>query len=252
VYLVLIDFGKSSLHALGYAACLAKESGKEIMLCHQLNIDDSPDEELDPIIEKKRKSEATEELKRISHFANPGNDLIFHYQVYMDLTDESFLQLIAEYNISIVFAGISTENKIRKWLFGSHVIDLINICFTPVLIVPEVSKLLRPGKMIFMIDNYEQSAIALKKIGDAGIAPEQQPHFIKAIGEKDEVIDEMNYHTRKATSKPEATFKAIEEFSPDAVCICVDEENNDKADSEVESVVMKSKIPVLVLHLNCD
>jgi hypothetical protein len=249
VYLVFLDLKPTSLNALGYAALLAQSTKSEILICHHLNLDESVDEDLDPIVENKKKAEATEELHRISHFANPKNELSFHYHVFTELDDKGFEQLILDNNISMVLAGLDTGSNLEKWLFGSSVFDLIEVCICPVLIIPDKAELKTPSKLLILTHDIKELHEQTQKIEKCEL-PALTKTYLNINSEKSEAEKTSTSLLSRIAGDVKTGFEsALKEFKPDLVCLSPRKDTDRPVFSKsfTRSVLQTALIPTLIL-----
>ncbi len=232
MYLVLVDFSSASIHALGYAACIAQHTGHELTLFHQLTIDDSLEDDIDPFVKEKRMKEARVELERISNFANPKQNLKFHYEVYDDYSEVDLKKMILRKEIVLAFGGISKEDKIRKWLFGSRTADFIELGFCNFVAVPETACLGLPDEVLFPVSGEGQTEGALKFLTDHKLVGKSKVTqlWLKKAGKHKEVkpsphpfvdlieLEVKDYH--------QALNEEIEERDPKLLCIVAGSKNS--------------------------
>lgn len=255
MYLVFIDLSNASLHALAYVAKMAEQTGQEIILFHQVDIDDSLEGEIDVYIERKRLNEARKELERVSHFANPKQNLRFHFEVHDEISEVELKKLILKKGVDLAIGGISPGPGVKKWLFGSRSADYIALSLSDFLVVPERCSLAAPDKILCLFSGNGYADKVYEKLSSNHLVKDntriQAVQITKGSQQPVSVIqhDAFNIQSILAKDLYSSINSTIADIQPDLICIVAGDTNCNGCfeNSLVQRLSLSVKVPLLVI-----
>lgn len=166
--LILTDFSQAATHAAKYATFFAKQlSIDRIILFNKLqSITSIP---TTPLVSDKAfqaKEEALTSLK------NLVNELKFLKQTNTELSflvkegslEELTNEMIGKYQVDFIVMGLTGKSKLEQTLIGSNTIQLSKTINKPLLIVPEVTKLVPITKVAAFVDPQDLGQINAVKL----------------------------------------------------------------------------------------
>lgn len=154
MYLVFIDFSKSSLTALTVAAHLAEHNSGEIHLVHVLPQEDMiyDREEVEESINENRKKDALQQLEKLGKVANLKGKLHITSEVVLAMEEAEFLMLLRSLKPSLIISGLAQNEGILKGLKDHSAADFLNFSVVPVLFVPQDFKIPAAFKILTAVD----------------------------------------------------------------------------------------------------
>jgi nucleotide-binding universal stress UspA family protein len=258
------DFTPSSLNACNYAALLAKKLKCKLTL---FNLFEAPvvhsNAGLYGITFKAQEfSSRNKSAKLLDQLQEKYPSVPMNYFV----TAGAFQQEIEEFNrlhqVEATVMGLAAKNKINRFIYGSHGINLAGKIDCPVIIVPDTYKKHSLKKIILAVDNEEKlrraSLQELEKLA-ANTRASVLPVHIRT---EDELFSTpvQKIKINKKFSKvavvegndlQEGMKAVLRETSADLVCVISKTHSsfyNFFVESNTKKIAFASKIPVMAIH----
>lgn len=148
------DFSSSAKNAMTYAAALAKAMKAKLILFHSFQIQTpSPDFPAVTItdVELKKNSEKILEKAAASIRKHYGIKVKAHTQSGF-YPSEEIVALTKKLKVDLIVMGMKGKSKIAQVLIGSTAVTVVRNVKTPVMIIPEKIKFIKPTKMLLAFD----------------------------------------------------------------------------------------------------
>ena len=152
------DFTSSSINACKYAALLARKLNCRLMI---FNLFETPVMHSNSGLygisftnQRKLSHSGTEKLIKIirEEFPSIKIDSFVSSGLYKDLIAE----FASKHLVEAVVMGLGAKDRISKYIFGSHGVNIAGKINAPVIIVPEKYKVHRLSNILLAVDNQEQ------------------------------------------------------------------------------------------------
>ncbi len=178
--LVPIDFSTISLHALGYAAGIAKTTGAEITLLHVYDAPELPKNSAFNIADLMERG-INEKISEIKAKDKNLIGVILKTKVVSGKIHERIEEVASEIKADMIVMGTHGSSGIRnvgKFLLGSTAYRVVNNAPCPIITIKEVSKKIDFKNIVLPIDNSKET---MKKVGLA-------MEWAKAFGAKIHIL----------------------------------------------------------------
>lgn len=159
--LVPTDFSENAFHAAVYALSLAKE--KPGSLLHLVHVVNPVITDVLVITDVERESNLLIERICVELRARCSSCVISASVKVGDTVDE-LLKEAENVNAGIIAIGLQGAGKAKRFLFGSYALSLLHKSTFPLLIVPEISILAVPRRIVFASDYYNSDVEALHQV----------------------------------------------------------------------------------------
>jgi len=192
--LVPTDFSENANHAVEYAAKLANESNSSITLLNVITPTiTSPGIRgvmADEVIAKM--NEGIEALKKlVADLHVRYSNVKFNYILAEGDIPESIIQKGVTETPDLIVMGTLGATGIKRVLFGSNTVSVIQHSTVPVLAVPSGTKVSVPGNIVFATDYYFAEMDALLTLIDFASAIKSNVSVIHIIKSTEEETDEL-------------------------------------------------------------
>ncbi len=263
--LVGIDYSKSSLNALDYAAGLAKQSKSSLILFHVYEF---------PVVHTNAglymvdyKAIRREDLKKLEQLRTktlakfPGLDVEINnsnmsFKAYVE-------ELASKKKIQVVVIGLETKGKVSKFIWGTTGVDIAGKIDCPVVIVPETYTKHRYTTLVAAVD-YKQDLkrVVLRKAEQFAnqnymkselvhIQTEDELDFGLEVAERRKEAAKWNISTFKAKGFLDGIKKYVSQNKSDMVVLFSRKHNFGYRlfnDSNTKTIAFNSNVPVMSVH----
>ena len=152
------DFTPASINACEYAAFLAQKLNCKLII---FNLFEAPilhsNVGLYGISYSGQKSESLQRTgKFVKQLQNHFPKISIDYFVTFGGFKRELENFVAEHKIEVAVLGLAAKNKISKFIYGSHGVDLAGKINCPVIIVPSSYKTHKLSKVLLTVDSNEK------------------------------------------------------------------------------------------------
>jgi nucleotide-binding universal stress UspA family protein len=263
--LVGVDYTKSSLNAVDYAAGLAKQSGATLILFHVYEF---------PVVHtnaglymvdykaiKRDDLARLEQLKTKTLGKHPGLQLEIgnsnmSFKAYVE-------ELAAKKKIHVVVLGLETKSKISKFIWGTTGVDIAGKIDCPVVIVPESYTKHKYEKVMAAVD-YKQDLkrVVIRKAEQFAkdnqmtcnlvhIQTEDELDFGIEAGERRREAAKWNIELFKAKGFSEGVKKYVSQNKSDLVVLFSRKHSLVYRlfnETNTKTIAFNSNVPVMAVH----
>ncbi len=197
--LIPTDFSKNAVHAVAYAATIAKAIKAELVL---LNVYTPPVTRASvayPLITEeigRMKKEAREKLEQLVADISENYGITCTYVVGMGDPVPEIISESENSAVDLIVMGTKGATGLEKILFGSNTAAVIEQATCPVMAIPATARIGVPGKIVFATDYQDNDLDTLKALSK----------FISAFGAELTIL-----HVSKEKLKSDRDM--IEDFS---------------------------------------
>lgn len=263
--LVGIDYSKSSLNALDYAAGLAKHSRASLILFHVYEF---------PVVHtnaglymvdykaiKREDLAKLEQLRTKTLAKHPG------LQIEVGNSNMSFKSYVEELatkkKIHVVVLGLESKNKVSKFIWGTTGVDIAGKIDCPVIIVPETYHKHRYGKILALVD-YKQDLkrVVIRKAEQFAadhkmkselvhIQTEDELDFGLEAGERRKEAEKWNIKIVKSKGFAEGVKKYVSQNKSDLVVLFSRKHSLVYRlfnETNTRVIAFNSNVPVMSIH----
>lgn len=163
------DFSASSINACQYAAMLAKKLGCKLTI---FNLFDAPVVHSNVGLygfsyDAIRKSSSEKSIKLMRQLNRHFPGLPIEVFATSGVFKDELKEFTKKHHVRAAVMGLETKERISKFIFGSHGVDLVGKIDCPVIIVPSRYKKHELSKILLAVDNNEKLLKSpLKKFED--------------------------------------------------------------------------------------
>ena len=154
IILVPTDFSSSARNAILYAAPLAKAMKAKLILFHSFQLQiPSPDFPVVTITAAELKKDAEKILlKEATSIRKRYGIKVESHALSGFYPSEEIVLLTKKLKVDLVVMGMKGKGKVVQALIGSTAIAVVRNIKTPVIIIPEKVKFIKPAKMLLAFD----------------------------------------------------------------------------------------------------
>lgn len=158
------DFSDCARKAIHFAVAFARQAGAELILLHVLP-DLGPTLGTLPTTHLKDNllDWAENEFSRLAEDIQPGGLTVTHQIAYGPTVQKAIQPFISVHEAGLVIMGSHGANGLRKYLWGSNTVDVINHIPVPVLVVPGAAPIAPITHLLYASDlrNIKEEATLL-------------------------------------------------------------------------------------------
>ncbi|MCU0359225.1 MAG: universal stress protein [Bacteroidia bacterium] len=263
--LVGVDYTKSSLNAVDYAAGLAKQSGATLILFHVYEF---------PVVHTNAglymvdyKAIKRDDLARLEQLKKKTLDKHPGLQLEIGNSNMSFKayveELAAKKKIHVVVLGLETKGKISKFIWGTTGVDIAGKIDCPVVIVPESYTKHKYEKVMAAVD-YKQDLkrVVIRKAEQFAkdnqmkcnlvhIQTEDELDFGIEAGERRKEAAKWNIELFKAKGFSEGVKKYVSQNKSDLVVLFSRKHSLVYRlfnETNTKTIAFNSNVPVMAVH----
>jgi nucleotide-binding universal stress UspA family protein len=258
------DFSESSLNACKYAAMLAQNLDCKLIL---FNLNDTPllhtnlgliGVKVTPKNEEKKKSTQT----LITSLNKLFPDLkILSFESKGKFKDE-INDFVNHHKVQFAVLGLEAKERINKYIYGTHSLDLVGKIDCPVIIVPSLYKVHKLSRIVLSVDSNEKLNAKHLKGFEKFLNRTGAEVSVVHVRSEDEIFHPQTLHVKLKEEKIPVTFvqaKTIEDGikkfynkdKDDLIAILSKKHStffNLFAESHTKKIVFATQVPVLSIH----
>lgn len=257
------DFSKSSINACRYAAMLATKLNCKLTLFNLFNA---------PIFHSnmgmygysygslKQAGEKKVELLK-ENLLKEFPMLKISYFVTIGGFKEELENFVSKHRVEAVVMGLEVKDKISKFIYGSHGVDLAGKINAPVIIVPEKYKLQKFSKLILAVDSREK--LLQTSLTDLESILSKSKAIVELLSIRTEgevfkpIIDSVKINGKKLaieTKNAKDLQEGIKKYVNKTADLIVTISRKHSAfynffvESDSKKIAFVAKVPVMVIH----
>lgn len=258
------DFTPSSINACKYAAFLAQKLNCKLTVFNMFEA---------PVIHSNiglygisYSSQKTESLNRTSKVIKQLQELFPKIKIEQFVTNKGFKyeleNFTGKHQIEAAVMGLAAKNRISKFIYGSHGVDIAGKIDCPVIIVPEKYKVHKLAKVLLAVDNNEKLRKSSLNVFENFIKESKTKLTVLHVRTEDEifdpVIDKLEINAKKfpieiipAKDIQDGVKKYCVTGNIDLVTIISKTHSafyNFFTESNAKKVAYVAKVPVMTIH----
>ncbi|MEI8136497.1 MAG: universal stress protein [Bacteroidota bacterium] len=258
------DFTSSSVNACKYAALLAQKLNCKLTI---FNLFDAP------IIHSNvglygisYTSTRKNSLVKTNKLIKQLNKFFPKVEINMFVTNGAFKDELetftGSHRVEAAVMGLETKNKISKFIYGSHGIDVAGKIDAPVIIVPENYKKHKLDKVLLAVDNNEKLYKASLTVFEKFIRDSKTKLQLLHVRTQDEVFDPVTTSLKINAKKLQVEVIQSEDIQDGVRKYCRQEDidlvgllskkhttfYNFFIESNTKKVAFAAKVPVMAIH----
>lgn len=258
------DFTPSSINACKYAAFLAQKLNCKLTVFNMFEA---------PVIHSNvglygisYSSQKTESVKRTSKVIKQLQELFPKIKIEQFVANKGFKYELENFTsmhqIEAAVMGLAAKNRISKFIYGSHGVDIAGKIDCPVIIVPEKYKVHKLAKVLLAVDNNEKLRKSSLNVFENFIKESKTKLTVLHVRTEDEifdpVIDKLVINTKKfpieiipAKDIQDGVKKYCVTGNIDLVTIISKTHSvfyNLFTESNAKKVAYVAKVPVMTMH----